>query len=77
MTIEAFYARLAAELDRIGAAIPAVYELNLVLVHRENPAAHIVFGKTDPRQIAEAISATIANPGRVGIANAAGVEFEI
>jgi hypothetical protein len=70
--------RLSAFLDG-RPAIPAGYEINLLLVNTTEPTAHILIGQSDPSKVADAVSELLDNPdSTVGIANAtAGPAIEL
>lgn len=70
-------AALAAELDRIAPLVPPAFELNLVLVNRGGGGGHIMVGASDPRAVAKAAAEAVAQPERVGIVKAGGVEIDL
>lgn len=75
--LDRLFPRFAAALDRLKGMVPLGYDLNLVLVNRNDAEAHIFIGSSDPRAVARALQTTIDNPGRVGIADAAGIKVDI
>ncbi len=68
---------LAAQLDQVRAFTPPSYEINLVLIHKTDPSAHMLLGQSAPLAVRQAIDETLADKGNFAMTGSASEGFQI